>query len=79
MEIITAIPDDEPEPGADEVRIEGGNCYVRTAPNTVGTIIGVAKRGERLKYQGQTSPEGWHLVIFENQNGWVSGKYGKLI
>ena len=78
-ELISAIPDDEPEPGADEVRITGGNCYVRTAPNTEGTIIGVARRGERLKYQGQTSLEGWHLVIFENQNGWVSGRYGKLI
>lgn len=78
-ELISAIPDDEPEPGAKEVRIEGGNCYARTAPDKDGAIIGVAKNGERLPYQGQTSPEGWHLVIFKNQNGWVSGKYGKLI
>ena len=68
----------ETVPDAKKVRIDGGQCYVRSAPNTSGKILGVAKEGTVLVYQGQTSVNGWHLVIFENQNGWVSGKYGKL-
>ena len=79
MEIISAIPDDEPEPSADYVEIFGGNCYVRTAPNTEGSIIGVAGRGERFAYEDETSPEGWHKIAFNASEGWVSGKYGKLI
>lgn len=79
MEIISAIPDDEPEPSADYVEIFDGNCYVRTAPNTEGSIIGVAGRGERFAYEDETSPEGWHKIAFNANEGWVSGKYGKLI
>ena len=61
------------------VKIVGGNCYVRTAPKVVkGNDIGVAREGDVLPYQGQTSEDGWHLVIFKNQNGWVSGKYSEL-
>lgn len=79
MEIISAIPDDESEPSADYVEIFGGNCYVRTAPDTEGSIIGVAGRGERFSYKDETSPEGWHKIAFDANEGWVSGKYGKLI
>lgn len=61
------------------VVIDGGNCYVRTAPSkTTGEIIGVAMEGTKLTYRGQTSENGWHLVEHNNQNGWVSGIYGKL-
>lgn len=60
------------------VTIVGGNCYVRTAPNTSGNKLGVAYAGDKLTYQGQTSENGWHLVEFKNQNAWVSGKYGRL-
>ncbi|MBO5917365.1 MAG: peptidoglycan-binding protein [Oscillospiraceae bacterium] len=67
-------PVDDPR----DVRIVGGNCYVRTAPNTRGAKLGVAHEGDVLPYQGQTSADGWHLVIFKNQNGWVSGKYSRL-
>lgn len=71
----------EPEPEqAKYVQIEKGKqCYVRTAPNTSGKILGVAHSEDKLVYQGQTSETGWHLVSFDNQNGWVSGKYGKLV
>lgn len=64
---------------AKEVKIVGGNCYVRTAPNTTGRILGTAYNGDILKYQGQISEDGWHLVEYKNQNGWVSGKYSKLV
>ena len=60
------------------VQIVNGNCYVRTAPNTDGKKLGVAHRGDILNYQGQTSADGWNLVEYNGQNGWVSGKYSEL-
>lgn len=59
------------------VEIVGGQCWVRSAPNTDGAKLGVAKAGTILPYGGQTEG-GWLLVAYDNQNGWVSGKYGKL-
>ena len=60
------------------VQIVNGNCYVRTAPNTDGKKLGVAHRGDILDYQGQISADGWHLVEYNGQNGWVSGKYSEM-
>lgn len=60
------------------VKIVNGNCYVRTAPNTDGKKLGVAHRGDILDYQGVQSADGWHLVVYNGQNGWVSGKYSEL-
>ena len=60
------------------VKIVNGNCYVRTAPNTDGKKLGVAHRGDILDYQGVQSADGWHLVEYNGQNGWVSGKYSEL-
>ena len=59
------------------VQIVNGNCYVRTAPNTDGKKLGVAPRGDILYYQGVQSADGWHLVVYNGQNGWVSGKYSE--
>lgn len=76
--MLEALEADEPEEEHRYVAIEGGNCYVRTAPNTDGKILGVAHRGDVLPYGGEKAYNGWLLVAYENQNGWVSGKYGKL-
>lgn len=67
-----------PEASAKVVRITGGNCWVRKAPNTDGEKVGVAKKGWTYDYQGQTSENGWHLIEYDGQNAWVSGKYGKV-
>ena len=69
---------EDPKPSGRTVQISGGNCYVRTAPNTTGKILGVAHNGDRLPYGGEVSGNGWPLVQYGNQNGWVSGKYSKL-
>ncbi len=61
------------------VKIVNGNCYVRTAPNTSGKKLGVAHRGDILDYQGEQSADGWHLVEYNGQNGWISGKYSEPI
>ena len=60
------------------VQIVNGNCYVRTAPNTDVKKLGVAHRGDILDYQGVQSVDGWHLVVYNGHNGWVSGKYSEL-
>ena len=62
-----------------KVKIAGGNCYVRSAPNTDGKILGVAHDGDSLDYGGQTADNGWNLVDYKGVNGWVSGKYSKLV
>ena len=56
----------------------GASVYVRSAPNTDGRVLGVVHQGDALTYQGQDSEYGWHLVDYENQNGWISGKYSRL-
>ena len=61
-----------------KVKIVNGNCYVRSAPNTTGKQIGVARKGEEYRYGGETSADGWNLIEYKNQNGWVSGKYSVL-
>lgn len=78
IEALKAEPEPEPEPVPRVVTIVNGNCWVRTAPNTSGKELGVAHRNDVLPYQGVTSAGGWHSVEFDNQNGWVSGKYGKV-
>lgn len=76
--MLEALEADEPEEEQGYVYIENGNCYVRAAPNTDGKILGVAHKGDMLIWQGEKSDNGWLLVAYENQNAWVSGKYGKL-
>ena len=62
------------------VQIVNGNCFVRKAPKVERkNDIGVAHRGDILRYQGQISADGWHLVEFNGKNGWVSGKYSELV
>lgn len=64
--------------GARVVRIEGGQCFVRSAPNTGGAKLGVAREGDMLPYGGEISEAGWLLVEYEGKNAWVSGLYGRL-
>ena len=62
------------------VEIVGGTCYVRTAPKVdPDNILGAVIAGTKLPYDGMTSDDGWHLIEFKGKNGWVSGKYGKLV
>lgn len=61
------------------VKITGGNCYVRTAPNTDANKLGIAREGEMYQYGGKQSENGWYLIEYKSQNAWVSGKYGRLV
>ena len=63
-----------------KVQIQGGQCYIRTEPNTSGTILSVAHEGATYEYAGETSDNGWLKVYWiEGSEGWVSGKYGVLV
>ena len=75
--LMEAIDAEKDESGL-TVRIEGGDCWVRTAPNTDGAKLGVVKRGTVLPYGGEKADNGWLLVEYDDRNGWVSGKYGKV-
>ena len=79
MEKALAASEAAPETEPKQVEIVGGDCYARAAPNTSGKILGVCRRGTRLTYQGETSENGWLLVIYDGQNAWVSGKYGRVM
>lgn len=70
---------DEPAKDPVKVKIVGGNCYVRTHPNTDGKKLGVAKSGSVWNYCGKTSENGWNMINFNGNFAWVSGKYSKLI
>lgn len=60
------------------VRVTGHSVYVRSAPNTDGRPLGVVHQGDLLPYQGQDSAQGWHLVEYMGENGWISGKYSAV-
>lgn len=60
------------------VKITGGDCWIRTAPNTGADKLGVAKEGDSYPYGGQIAENGWLLIEYNNKNAWVSDKYGKL-
>ena len=66
------------KPTGKNVKISGGNCYIRTGPNTAAKDVGVAHKGDVLPYAGETADNGWLKVLYKNQKVWVSGKYGKL-
>ena len=65
------------KPTGKTVHISGGNCYIRTAPNTDGKKLGVAHKGDELPFAGEGSDNGWLQVLYKDQKAWVSGKYGR--
>lgn len=70
---------DDPIPTGENVRIVGGNCYVRIEPKKNSSSFGVAKRNEIYPYLNEHSEEGWHKILFKEKEGWVSGRYSEVI
>lgn len=76
---LMAALEDAPAANPRTVKIVNGNCYVRKAPNKDSNPpLGVARKGESYKFGGVTSEDGWRLIEYKGQNGWVSGKYSML-
>jgi len=63
-----------------EVVIVGGNCYVRSEPDTSGEIRGVAFCDQKLPFGGAIDEDSkWLSVLYKNKPGWVSPKYARLV
>ena len=60
------------------VKISGGAVNIRNVPDTDGKVKGVARNGFQFEYMGETSPDGWLSINFNNELSWVSGKFAKL-
>ena len=78
----TKPADDNKMPAQQVVEVTGGTVNVRSAPGTTGRKLGVTKIGDRLEYQGESRDVNgtpWHLVIFRNQNAWISGKFSRVV
>ena len=70
------------------VKVTGGAINVRSGPGTKYLIMGTAKLGTVLPYQGiDETVDGtpWHLVEYQMpgdktpSNAWVSGKYTQIV
>lgn len=64
------------------VLVTGGSVNIRSAPGVENRDIGTAHEGDLLPYQGVAMEAGgrpWFLIIHQNQNGWISSKYSKLV
>lgn len=48
-------------------------------PNTSGDKLGVAKENSQYEFRDDISDNGWLKIDFNGQEGWVSGKYSKLL
>lgn len=64
--------------GGKVVRIEGGQCWIRTEAGTHGKKLEVAERNSEWPYAGETADNGWLKIEYKNQKAWVSGTYGVL-
>lgn len=80
-------PDPEPTPTPTpteygHVLVTGGSVNIRSAPGVESKDIGTAHGGDLLVYQGVAREAGgraWFLIIWKNQNAWISSKYSKLV
>ena len=72
-----------PTPGEyGHVLVTGGSVNIRSAPGVESKDIGTAHKGDLLVYQGVTRQAGgrdWYLIIWKNQNAWISSKYSELV
>jgi len=81
--LMAALAGKDIEAPADKARAvqidTGKSCFVRKGPGTQYEKIGVVHGGTKLEYLGIDSETGWHQVRFKGLEGWVSGKYSKLV
>ena len=75
--LMNAVAGDDPA-SAQVVEIVGGNCYIRSEPNTSGAKLGIAHAGDKLTYRGEISEDGWYAVDQYGLTAWVSGKYARI-
>ena len=75
----TPAPEPQKEVQPPFVVITGNSVFVRKGPSTEYGSLGAVHKDDKLHYFGYDYPDnGWHLVEFEKQTGWVSVKYGEV-
>lgn len=77
--IIPEEPEKEVEIKKPYIEVINGNAHIRKGPNTSYGSLGVAKIGDKLPYFGYKYTNGWALVEYNEQTGWISNKYSKLV
>lgn len=63
------------------VLVTGESVSIRSAPGAQHQRVGIVHRGDRLPYQDETyllDETPWYLIIYNDDNGWISGKYSEL-
>ena len=63
--------------GGPRTVVATGDVNVRTAPSLSSRILGVLKKGKSVMYQDEQK-DGWYLVVYKDQNAWVSSKYARV-
>jgi len=67
--------------GAPEWAVTTGDINVRSAPGIDARVLGIARNGSRLLYQGESKEvDGrlWYLVEYHGVNGWISSKFSHI-
>lgn len=79
--------DEEPEPKPEpteygHVLVTGDRVNIRSAPGVASKDIGTVRKDDMLVYQGiskEADGKPWYLIVYKNQNGWISSRYAKLV
>ena len=65
-----------------ECEVMGALVNIRSAPSLSGRILGTVMRGDRLPFQGEVRKDNrgveWLLVVYKNENAWISGQYARV-
>lgn len=70
---------DTPVDNPKYVKIVGGNCWMRSEPNTTGEKIALAVKNKTYRYGGETAENGWNQIDYDGRKVWVSGKYSEVV
>lgn len=61
--------------------ITGKTVNIRSGPSTDYKIIKIAKRGDSFPYTGEyfTTGSGWYKISLDDENGFVSAKFSRIV
>ena len=71
-------PQPEPQPGK-KVLVTGNSVYVRKGPGINYDYVGIVHKGDMLEYQNEDYENGWHLIVYKNENAWITPKYTVIV
>ena len=74
------IEDGDPidPPAKSTIQVTGGTVNIRDQPSTAGRIMKIAKLNETYPGTGNVE-NGWYEITFNEDKGWIFGKYAKEV